>query len=72
VRRLQGGLSVRIRKLAEQLAAQRLSEGLFPGIEEECRRIEREDLALRELTERAEYFRRRLAENGNLPGGMRR
>lgn len=32
VRRLQGGLSVRIRKLAEQLAAQRLSEGLFPGL----------------------------------------
>jgi hypothetical protein len=70
--RLQSGLSVRIRKLAEQLAAQRLSEGLFPGLEEECRRIEREDLALRELTDRAEYFRRRLAESGNLPGGMRR
>jgi hypothetical protein len=32
--RLQSGLSVRIRKLAEQLAAQRLSEGLFPGLEE--------------------------------------
>jgi len=72
VRRLQSGLGVRVRKLAEQLAVQRFSEGLFPGIEEECRRIEREDLALRELTDRAEFFRRRLAEHGSLPGGIRR
>jgi hypothetical protein len=70
--RLQSGLGVRIRKLSEQLAAVRLSEGLFPGLEEECRRIGQEDLALRELTERAEYFRRRLAESGSLPGGLRR
>ncbi|MFM7058538.1 MAG: GTPase [Planctomycetota bacterium] len=72
IRQLQSGLNRRIRKLSDQLAVVRLSDGLFPGLEEECRRIGQEDLALRELTDRAEYFRRRLAETGSLPGGLRR
>jgi hypothetical protein len=72
VGRMRSGLGVRIRKLADQLAEVRLTEGLFPGLEELCRRIQREDEALRELTERAEYFRRRLTEGGVVTGGRRR
>jgi hypothetical protein len=72
VGRLRSGLSVRIRSLAEELAETRLTEGLFRGLEEMCRRIQREDEALRDLTERAEYFRRRLVDSVGITGGRRR
>lgn len=69
VGRMRSGLGVRIRRLADQLAEGRLTEGLFPRLEELCRRIRREYETLRELTERAEYFRRRLSEGGGGTGG---
>jgi hypothetical protein len=72
VSRLRSGLGERIRRLSEQLAESRLTEGLFPGLEDLCRRIQREDQVVRELTERAEYFRRRLMEGIGMTGGRRR
>mgnify|MGYP003347099581 FL=1 len=58
--------------LAERLADCRVGEGLFPGVESECRSVQDDADQLRELCEATTAFRHRLADTTGFLGSQRR
>ena len=70
--RLRRGLSARIHQLAQTMVETRISEGLFPSVDNVCHSIIEDDHRLTELLERTSRFRRELAEGVGFLGGQRR
>ncbi|MDA1232572.1 MAG: hypothetical protein O2856_17510, partial [Planctomycetota bacterium] len=70
--RLRRGLSAQIHKLAQTMVETRISEGLFPAVDQVCQSIIDDDHRLTDLSERTSRFRRKLAEGVDFLGGQRR
>lgn len=70
-RRLKQGLSLRIHQLAESLVDDRISEGLFPELEQICGSIVEEDQQLSALLESTTAFRRHLSDSAAFLGGQK-
>jgi energy-coupling factor transporter ATP-binding protein EcfA2 len=70
--RLRRGLSARIHKLAQAMVETRISEGLFPSVDNICHSVIDDDHRLTDLLERTSRFRRDLAEGVGFLGGQRR
>ena len=70
--RLRRGLSARIHKLAQTMVETRISEGLFPSVDNICQSVIDDDRRLSDLLERTSRFRRDLAEGVGFLGGQRR
>ncbi len=70
--RLRRGLSSRIHKLAQAMVETRISEGLFPSVDNICQSVIDDDHRLTDLLERTSRFRRDLAEGVGFLGGQRR
>jgi len=70
--RLRRGLSSRIHKLAQAMVETRISEGLFPSVDNICQSVIDDDHRLTDLLERTSRFRRDLAECVGFLGGQRR
>ncbi|MCA9058740.1 MAG: GTPase domain-containing protein [Planctomycetaceae bacterium] len=69
--RLRRGLTTRIREAAERMADSHLVGGLFPEIEDACRKVADDDQWLQTLQQRIVAFRRRLATSASLLGSRR-
>lgn len=72
VQRLQRAVTAAATGLAERLADCRVGEGLFPGVESECRSVQDDADQLRELCEATTAFRHRLADTTGFLGSQRR
>jgi hypothetical protein len=69
---LRRGLSARIHALAQTMVDCRISEGLFPALEQTCDQIHGDNRVLMDLLERTSDFRRRLADATSFLGSQRR
>ena len=67
-RRLRRGLDRKVRKLAQELTSKRFSNGLFPGLEAACRRIDEQTARLDALAADVKAARSELATGGRLGG----
>jgi energy-coupling factor transporter ATP-binding protein EcfA2 len=70
--RLRRGLSARIHQLAQAMVETRISEGLFPSVDNICQSVVDDDHRLTDLLDRTSRFRRELAEGVGFLGGQRR
>jgi GTPase SAR1 family protein len=68
---LRGRLHSSIQDLADRLAEQQLSEGLYPDLEQECDEIDREVQRLTELRQMVNDFRGQLARSQVSLGSLR-
>lgn len=68
---LRRGLKQRVRGFAESMAGSTLMHGLFPSLEECCRRIESDSEQLSRLLDDTQSFRRSLAGVSPILGGRR-
>jgi hypothetical protein len=68
---LRGRLHSSIQDLADRLAEQQLSEGLYPDLEQECDEIDREVQRLTELHQMVNDFRGQLARSQVSLGSLR-
>lgn len=67
--RLRRGLQARVQALADDLAANRTSTGLFPALERACVTVDRDIREIRHLLDLTTDFRNRLADPANQLGG---
>lgn len=65
-RRLRRGLRQKIDEMAQELAENRISQGLFPQLERTCRELERNGRRLESIAEATAELRRELAASGPL------
>lgn len=70
--KLRRGLTSRVQECAQTMADSRLMHGLFPRLEQTCRRIEADSDRLTQLAERTNTFRSTLAGSGSGFLGARR
>ena len=68
---LRRELNRHIRDFAESMAGTTLTRGLFPSLDETCRRIDTDSEHLSQLLDETQAFRRSLAGVSPLLGGRR-
>ncbi|MAG94901.1 MAG: hypothetical protein CMJ48_14330 [Planctomycetaceae bacterium] len=69
-RRLRRGMTRQIDQLADELASVRLADGLFPHLEQECRRAHEQYARLKDLSTEVESMRDNLAGASDLGSAM--